>query len=312
MGYALRPGTFSYRRHYRINSFGLRGKDVQEVKPPCTYRILCLGGSTTFCTAVGETDTYPRQLQDSFQTGDDPLRVEVLNGGVPVYTSFEVLLLLQHILRNTLIDPDMVLVYSTWNDIMPRIWANYRADYSNFRSVGPHAFTPGLMDKLFASSILYAFVANGFFPRYNVTAATCNRENWPHTQDEQARNYSESDSKGFEANLRMIARVAKVYDVRCVFVTFFVNEELLRENNKTAFYNFHPETHIQAVREHNDVIRKVASDEGCELVEFAENFEARDDYFVDCIHMNAAGNSMRAKCIYEKLKPLVSSLCEPK
>src|SRR5436190_20413136 len=47
--YGLVP-NLDYYGWFRINSMGFRGREVSASKPPGTFRIVCLGGSTTFDT----------------------------------------------------------------------------------------------------------------------------------------------------------------------------------------------------------------------------------------------------------------------
>ena len=70
MGYEFRPGAERVGnieaggQHYRINSLGMRGPEMAPEKAPGVYRILCLGGSTTFGSGASEgAKPYPARLE---------------------------------------------------------------------------------------------------------------------------------------------------------------------------------------------------------------------------------------------------------
>lgn len=98
----------------RINDRGFRGPDFAPRKPPGTFRIICMGASSTFGYRNYDDDTYPARLQQRFDRRPGPLRVEVINAGVPDMLSHEMLALL----RRELIEyePDVVTFYEGYND----------------------------------------------------------------------------------------------------------------------------------------------------------------------------------------------------
>jgi hypothetical protein len=63
-----------------VNSLGLRGPEVDRVKPPGVYRIGVFGDSATFGQGVSEEATYARVLERTNRG------VQVLNFGVPSYS----------------------------------------------------------------------------------------------------------------------------------------------------------------------------------------------------------------------------------
>jgi lysophospholipase L1-like esterase len=78
-----------YLKPVHINAHGFRGADWPEQKPAGTYRIACLGDSSTFGWSVGDDETYPAQLAALLNVSSAPRRVEVLNLGVTGYSSFQ-------------------------------------------------------------------------------------------------------------------------------------------------------------------------------------------------------------------------------
>ena len=98
------------------NNLGLRGPDVRERKPRRTYRVLCLGDSTTFGWGVSDEESYPRVAEATLagQEGLFGRHWEFLNAGVPGYT----LQRIERYLERDLLalEPDLVTLCS-WGEL---------------------------------------------------------------------------------------------------------------------------------------------------------------------------------------------------
>lgn len=67
---------------FNINSLGFRGMEIQRDKEPEEYRIIMVGGSTTFgLGAPNDSETIPAYLQNMFQDKFGT-RIKVINAGV--------------------------------------------------------------------------------------------------------------------------------------------------------------------------------------------------------------------------------------
>jgi len=107
----MKPG-FDFGQGYpKLNRQGFRGPDFTPAKAPGTFRIAGLGDSFTF--GLPETD-YPSLLQDHLARRWPGKKVEVMNFGVPGYSSLQGLRLLT---RQALpMRPDLVMIVFGWND----------------------------------------------------------------------------------------------------------------------------------------------------------------------------------------------------
>ncbi len=106
--FRLRPGPRRLGVH-PINSLGLVGPEASRVRTPGTIRVVCLGDSTTL--GIGEVPgrSYPDLLRGMFARAFGEGRVEVLNAGVPTYTSTQCL---RRFLREILpLRPDVLVAY---------------------------------------------------------------------------------------------------------------------------------------------------------------------------------------------------------
>jgi len=117
-GYRASPGKIE--RYYNgtfavFNSMGYRGPLVSIEKPPGTYRIVLLGGSTTFGYGVNDDETIDahmrRLLSNRFRGGC----FEVVNlalGGYDSYQDYE-----RMRVDGTRLRPDLVVINSGINDV---------------------------------------------------------------------------------------------------------------------------------------------------------------------------------------------------
>jgi lysophospholipase L1-like esterase len=97
-----------------LNSRGFRGPEFEVAKPHSRFRVVCLGDSWTFGTNVAQDDAYPSKLESLLRQAFPAADVEVLNLGVPGYTSFQGLELVRQL--GLSLDPDVVLIGFGMND----------------------------------------------------------------------------------------------------------------------------------------------------------------------------------------------------
>ncbi len=105
-----------YRASIRLNSLGLRNREVARDKPPGVFRILVLGDSFTLGLGVSDHEVFTEGLQRALAaaTGGTP-GIEVLNGGVVSYSP-----LLEYVYlktRGMALHPDLVLLLFDVTDL---------------------------------------------------------------------------------------------------------------------------------------------------------------------------------------------------
>lgn len=99
----------------KINSCGMRGPERNIVKSGDTYRIALLGDSFAFGWGVEYQESFAHQLEVILnEWGGGKLKVEVLNFGVPGYSTFQEVAKFQEIGDD--FNVDAVLVYFVEND----------------------------------------------------------------------------------------------------------------------------------------------------------------------------------------------------
>jgi hypothetical protein len=150
--YTLRPNldlTFM-RARVITNSCGMRSPERPIVKAPGVYRIALLGDSFAFGWGVAQEASFAQKLEDNLnRIASGKKRFEVLNFGVPGYSTFQEVALFEE--RGLDFNPDAVLVYFVQNDFgMPFFVRNIDGSGGIFSSM---AFVQ-LGRKLFAPDAL--------------------------------------------------------------------------------------------------------------------------------------------------------------
>ena len=102
------------------NSLGYRGPEIGTPKPPGTFRIVALGGSTTYGVPLDSWRlAYPHQLQTALRDEYGYAHVEVINAGTPMYSTWESAV--NMLLRMSDLQPDLVIIYHGINDLQVRL-----------------------------------------------------------------------------------------------------------------------------------------------------------------------------------------------
>jgi lysophospholipase L1-like esterase len=110
--YVLRGAAGQREETASTNALGFRGPDFSPVKARGTFRVICLGESSTFGYKNRDDETYPFQLQQRLRRRGLP--AEVINAGFPYYNTGSILSLLNAELLSY--DPDLITLYAAYND----------------------------------------------------------------------------------------------------------------------------------------------------------------------------------------------------
>jgi len=100
---------------FSTNSLGLRDKELSAPKPNSEYRILVLGGSVSAGSFIkDESNIYLNIVEKTFHL--DTAQVEIINAGVPGYSTTQQLSQLREIGKR--VQPDMILLDFAINDVL--------------------------------------------------------------------------------------------------------------------------------------------------------------------------------------------------
>lgn len=96
------------------NSQGFFDREFSPRKAEGVFRIVCMGDSITFGFPAPIDETYPNVLERLLERAFVGKKIEVINAGVPGYSSFQGLVLLQK--KILAYQPDLLIVYYGVND----------------------------------------------------------------------------------------------------------------------------------------------------------------------------------------------------
>lgn len=103
--------------HIDVNSLGFRGSEIAVPKPPGVLRLFAIGESTTFGWkgVRSHEEAWPALLEAKLRAAYPGRQFEVVNAGVPGYTSIEQRI--NFMLRISHLEPDAILIYHGNNDL---------------------------------------------------------------------------------------------------------------------------------------------------------------------------------------------------
>ena len=300
VSYGLSPN------HNEINSLGYRGPEIVLPKPPDTYRIVSLGGSTTYGYFVDSYDkAYPHQLQLELANEYGLSNIEVVNAGVPAYSTWETSV--NFMLRVLDLEPDLVIVYHAVNDLVPRL-------------VSPNAYSGGfeargtwtLPDTELPASALQRLVMYklghpiqvefGVHDYFGLPEGISRCSLATDTPEPQCRLldipvpdlFRTNPPTYFERNLNNIISIAQNLDIEVLMLTF-------------AYSPYHYDTWFgdvmiheilqQEVARHNEIVREVAAARSTLFYDLAEYMPIDRVYWYNGLHHTLAGTSEMARQI---------------
>ena len=116
-----------------INDLGFRGAEFSEIKPPNTYRIFMIGGSTMIGSgATSDETTKPGILQKIFDSDNSTTqKIEVINGAAFGHNSNTEYDLITQKLVNY--QPDLIIIFDGLNDLKADHAVNYTKE--NWKSI---------------------------------------------------------------------------------------------------------------------------------------------------------------------------------
>lgn len=126
LGWKPKPGIHEYkppssfRKHtININKLGLRNREISNLSEKKTKHVIVLGDSFTFGIAVSNEDLFTTHLENILNknvTKKTTHRFEVINAGVPAYSTGQELLMIRYLAKNGIVG-DIYLLMMFTNDI---------------------------------------------------------------------------------------------------------------------------------------------------------------------------------------------------
>ena len=96
------------RSHFNLQQF-------QRTKPANTFRIFCLGGSTTYGRPFDDATSFAGWLREFLTVADPKRSWEVLNAGGVSYASYRIVSLVEELIQY---QPDLFVIYTGHNEFL--------------------------------------------------------------------------------------------------------------------------------------------------------------------------------------------------
>lgn len=294
------------RRTFTTNRLGLRGEELEERKPKGTFRICCLGGSTTENEFVDDSETYCALVQNLLRREAGNAQVEVVNAGCATYCTAHTLI--NFALRICELDADLITVYHGINDLVPGMCPGFEPDYSHFyrfyHTVGAAqtdlrlaVTTP--LDPVLDWSATYRFCKRQFARQ----ARSQIREPKTFRGPPKSR-VSGPGPATFERNLRAIVRLAGSHGAKVLLCTFPYS---LRENMSAAERSnlggfgwskfLTVEGVIDGLQRHNVIVQRLAHEENTLLCDLDRAVPKDFEHFFDSCHLRPKGQRLVAEAL---------------
>ncbi len=296
----------------RHNSLGFRGEEVERHKPPGRYRIVALGGSTTYGVGVKTyREAYPYVLERELRNrGCDS--VEVINAGVGDYDSWPILI--NFLFRVLDLQPDMVIYYEGTNEVETRMvfpFEAYRSDNTG-RVSPPEASDGGWIDRFVLLRIL--LYPTGLVRSYAdihrlVSASTFVGD--AYYDQLLAKDYPSGVFRGHPAidilehnkpeytdrNLRSLIAVAREFKVIPVLVSFTYLPLTVKTRS---------DVYQRGISEHNVLVQGLCRETGAPFFDLASAMPREARYWTgDGVHLNAEGCALEARLLADFLAPMI-------
>lgn len=267
---------------YELNSNGFRGPELFQNKPD--YRIVAIGNSCTFGWGISLQYTWTERLRKKLDKRYQNLKHEVINAGVPAYTSFQGK---KYLFDELLVlEPDAVIITFGWNDH----WAGIDGKPDSEQKM-PNQALLGLQNLLNRTN-LYRFV------RKIILGYSSQPETLPFDQVPGIRRVPRRE---FVSNLAEIIDTLNQHAIQPLLVVPPVpTPEEYYGGRKSNLHILH-----EAYQEN---IRLVAARTGTPLVDLQPLFDQYRNLFpVDPIHYNVQGSELVSRALFEALAELIDS-----
>ena len=277
---------------FTTNAVGLRDYEIALPKPEGVYRIVCIGGSTTFEGPRIDL-TYPKMLERMLREAFDTDRIQVVNGGIPALDSIGER---EQASGYLALAPDLIIHYNFVNDFCGRMMS---ATYPT----QPHDTLAGwLKRRLGNSAFVFHFLPRLYLPR---DAAWLDNLRFV-TMD----------------NIRKLGRAASEQGVEVALCSFAYPDVADAPRLEQGFFDERIALNIgkpwvtaaqygRYARLYADEVKRMCEQEGWTYVPVAEKLTAGSECFIDICHLYCPCIERKAEIIFEGIRDTVAGRLTP-
>ncbi len=266
---------------FATNNYGFRDDEVRMPKPPGTYRIVCVGASTT---EEGPTNavTYPNELERLLNDHFPGRDFDVINAGVAGMNITKERMRMSDYLA---LDPDAIIVYNAVNDIAHFHFKRWLREWCPWQ-------------RLLVQSRFLAYHFNGLLVPAEAEIARALRE------------------KTISKLLAMHAYAAR-HGVPVILSSFAHPDIDNLSGDERDYFDLHAydiydagsgrgqeitfATYCRVVGLYNRLLHEACRQEQVPFVPIAENIRGGTELFGDVCHMKNRGIRKKARVFFEQL-----------
>jgi len=297
---------------YKVNSHGLRSNDFELSKESGVFRIGVFGDSSTFGLNLPFDEIYHQYLMKMLESKYPQKKFEVINFGVPGYSSRQGVVVFHKWLDK--IDPDLVIVSFGANDG----YGIPAGVYGDMEIVGTSTTIAvnirSHLERLRIVTLLHTFVTK-------IEEKALNEQKGKKIEVTKCR----VPKEGYEKNIRKMAAIARKHDIPAVFLNISIADKYLdvlkKLSDKGEITFCDVETSLQELyysEDRDEFIKKFTREqiktpifdeinEMCTKLLGEKQMAIRRDriLFTDDFHPNAPGNYVIAQTLFENVQELI-------
>ncbi|MBF0312103.1 MAG: hypothetical protein HQK52_01735 [Oligoflexia bacterium] len=309
----ISAGTkLTHLRDITINQYGFRGDEITMPKGKDVFRIFILGGSSVFEYVSSEKETFTKILEKNLNSAKwiPSKKIECINAGVPGYNVMNSLQ--TYIYKIRYLQPDLIIVYHTWNDIKyfkkangkpidASLVQNFREDVYDYinKSFPWNSFyaVPVLFERIW-SKLSYLGMNKVLYNEDKVKAKIISAPN------------SFPGATLFQNSLNDLVTLIQNDHVQVVVASeaSLVKADNSRDENASIGYDAIDISHDEFFVAHQTathIIKQISQQHHIPYIPIRENtmnFTLAE--IADHVHLNPAGSAIVANFLYENLLPL--------
>lgn len=297
IAYLAAAAVYYHTRLYNFDPFLQIPPHRFQAGQGAAFRIMALGGSTT------RFSTYPSELEKILKTHYAPLDIEVLNAGMPFWTTRHSLI--NYVTYGESLKPDLVLVMHAINDIV-RSCTSAEYTLGAYEDDWSHFYGPAI--NAAKARTFEAYLFQRFYLGLIYTLSGDGGIDYPLEKFVSIRPFAE--------NLRRLTRYVKESGAELIFIT---QPSMLREKHTAAehrllrfgpvFCGFSngfltrawPSTAsmARAMAAFNETTRKTAAAGALTLIDAAPQIGKNLENFKDDVHATDLGGARLGRIVAE-------------
>ena len=282
---------------FKINSLGLRDREVSVKRPKGIYRIIVLGDSATAGFGVELEETFPKQLEALVNGHPGSRRYEVLNCAVSGYNTFQERVYLDS--KGLALEPNLVILAYNLNDFKEKYRINNLGmlrrteDYADSHySVDSYYSLVNLSELYLFLKVKYLDLKKRYFPSDKKWAP----RSWGQLLEEYQEFYATGGDERWDqvkADLLEMASLAQRHGAHFLVVILPMRYQL---NGDESSLNFPQDMVKRHLKRHRIPY--------LDLLPAFRNFRdaSSDVLFIDFSHPASPGHALVAKELYRYLQ----------